>query len=186
MKRTEITNQKLTSDGITQKALLTIYQELYHRFDVLKEDKWVKLLPHRTLTHISQDSQGFKLTASNALSQHLEAHQADIVILATGFEAPYPTFLRDLLPLLDMDEHNRYQMNANFELKWEGQQTNKIFAVNAGMHSHGIAEPQLSLMAWRSAKIINRLAGETLFDTDAGQGMIDWLSPTLNGEKTTI
>ncbi|EDP60743.1 SidA/IucD/PvdA family monooxygenase [Vibrio sp. AND4] len=186
VKRTEITNQKLTSDGITQKALLTIYQELYHRFDVLKEDKWVKLLPHRTLTHISQDSQGFKLTGSNALSQHLEAHQADIVILATGFEAPYPTFLRELLPLLDMDEHNRYQMNANFELKWEGQQTNKIFAVNAGMHSHGIAEPQLSLMAWRSAKIINRLAGETLFDTDAGQGMIDWLSPTLNGEKTTI
>ena len=186
VKNTEITNQKLTSDGITQKALLTIYQELYHRFDVLKEDKWVRLLPHRTLTHMSQDSHGFKLTASNALGQNLETHQADIVILATGFEAPYPACLRDLLPLLDMDEHNRYQMNADFELKWEGQQTNKIFAVNAGMHSHGIAEPQLSLMAWRSAKIINRLAGETLFDTDAGRGMIDWLSPTPSSEKTTI
>ncbi|MCG9554660.1 SidA/IucD/PvdA family monooxygenase [Vibrio sp. Isolate31] len=186
VKNTEITNQKLTSDGITQKALLTIYQELYHRFDVLKEDKWVKLLPHRTLTHMSQNSEGFKLTANNALGQNLETHQADIVILATGFEAPYPACLRDLLPLLDMDEHNRYQMNADFELKWEGQQTNKIFAVNAGMHSHGIAEPQLSLMAWRSAKIINRLAGETLFDNDAGRGMIDWLSPTPSSEKTTI
>uniref|UniRef100_UPI0030DC0CED lysine N(6)-hydroxylase/L-ornithine N(5)-oxygenase family protein n=1 Tax=Vibrio caribbeanicus TaxID=701175 RepID=UPI0030DC0CED len=129
VKNTEITNQKLTSDGITQKALLTIYQELYHRFDVLKEDKWVKLLPHRTLTHMSQNSEGFKLTANNALGQNLETHQADIVILATGFEAPYPACLRDLLPLLDMDEHNRYQMNADNELKWEGQQPNKIFAV---------------------------------------------------------
>lgn len=186
VKNTEITNQKLTSDGITQKALPTIYQELYHRFDVLKEDKWIKLLPHRTLTYMSQNSEGFKLTASNALGQNLETHQADIVILATGFEAPYPACLHNLLPLLDMDEHNRYQMTADFELKWEGQQTNKIFAVNAGMHTHGIAEPQLSLMAWRSAKIINRLAGETLFSTDAGRGMIDWLSPTPNSEKTTI
>ncbi|NOH78786.1 SidA/IucD/PvdA family monooxygenase [Vibrio sp. RE86] len=186
VKNTEITNQKLTSDGITQKALLTIYQELYHRFDVLKEDKWVKLLPHRTLTHMSQDSQGFNLTASNALGQSLETHQADIVILATGFEAPYPASLRDLLPLFDMDENNQYQMNSDFELKWEGQQTNKIFAVNAGMHSHGIAEPQLSLMAWRSAKIINRLAGEVLFDTESGPGMIDWLTPSSNSEKSTI
>ena len=186
VKNTEITNQKLTSDGITQKALLTIYQELYHRFDVLKEDKWVKLLPHRTLTHIGQDSQGFNLTASNALGQSLETHQADIVILATGFEAPYPACLRDLLPLFDMDENNQYQMNSDFELKWEGQKTNKIFAVNAGMHSHGIAEPQLSLMAWRSAKIINRLSGEALFDTQSGPGMIDWLTPSSNSEKSTI
>lgn len=186
VKNTEITNQKLTSDGITQKALLTIYQELYHRFDVLKEDKWVKLLPHRTLTHMGQDSQGFNLTASNALGQSLETHQADIVILATGFEAPYPACLRDLLPLFDMDENNQYQMNADFELKWEGQKTNKIFAVNAGMHSHGIAEPQLSLMAWRSAKIINRLSGEALFDTQSGPGMIDWLTPSSNSEKSTI
>lgn len=186
VKNTEITNQKLTSDGITQKALLTIYQELYHRFDVLKEDKWVKLLPHRTLTHMGQDSQGFNLTASNALGQSLETHQADIVILATGFEAPYPACLRDLLPLFDMDENNQYQMNSDFELKWEGQKTNKIFAVNAGMHSHGIAEPQLSLMAWRSAKIINRLSGEALFDTQSGPGMIDWLTPSSNSEKSTI
>lgn len=90
VKNQEITSQKLTSDGITQKALLTIYQELYHRFDVLKEDKWVKLLPHRTMTHVSEQSQGFKLTASNALAQSIETHHADIIILATGFAAPNP------------------------------------------------------------------------------------------------
>ena len=179
VKHQEIANQKLTSDGITQKALLSIYQELYHRFDVLKEDKWVRLLPHRTLTQVRKDAQGFTLSANNALGQNLETLQADIVILATGFEAPTPHCLRSILPLLDMDEQNRYQMTPEFELKWEGQSNNKIFAVNAGMHSHGIAEPQLSLMAWRSARIINRLAGKKLFDTDSGRGMIEWLSPNL-------
>ncbi|MGD8120910.1 lysine N(6)-hydroxylase/L-ornithine N(5)-oxygenase family protein [Vibrio sp. TRT 2004] len=186
VKHKEIANQKLTSDGITQKALLTIYQELYQRFDVLKEEKWVRLLPHRTVTHISNESDGFRLAANNALGQNLETHHADVVILATGFEAPYPACLRDILPLLDMDEDNRYQMSADFELKWEGQHNNKIFAVNAGMHSHGIAEPQLSLMAWRSARIINSLAGDTLFETDSGRGMIDWLSPTSVSKASTI
>lgn len=186
VKHKEIANQKLTSDGITQKALLTIYQELYQRFDVLKEEKWVRLLPHRTVTHMSNESDGFRLAANNALGQNLETHHADVVILATGFEAPYPACLRDILPLLDMDEDNRYQMSADFELKWEGQHNNKIFAVNAGMHSHGIAEPQLSLMAWRSARIINSLAGDTLFETDSGRGMIDWLSPTSVSKASTI
>lgn len=179
VKSHEITQQKLTSDGITQKALLTIYQELYHRFDVLKEQKWVKLLPHRTLTQMNAVGGTFTLTASNALGQCLETHQADIVILATGFEAPNPACLSTIFPLLDLDGQHRYQMTPDFEIKWEGQQRNKIFAVNAGMHSHGIAEPQLSLMAWRSARIINRLAGQILFDTDSGQGMIDWLSPNV-------
>jgi len=106
-----------------------------------------------------------------------ELHQADIVILATGFKAPYPACLDSILPLLDLDEHNRYQMTPDFELKWQGASSNKIFAVNAGMHSHGIAEPQLSLMAWRSARIINRLAGKPLYDIDSGKGMIEWISP---------
>ncbi|UPQ89497.1 lysine N(6)-hydroxylase/L-ornithine N(5)-oxygenase family protein [Vibrio sinaloensis] len=177
VKQQEVTNQKLTSDGITQKALLTIYQELYHRFDVLKEEKWVRLLPHRTLSQMNAHADGYSLTANNALGQCVETHQADIVILATGFQAPYPACLNQILPLFDLDAHHRYQMTPDFEIQWEGQQHNKIFAVNAGMHTHGIAEPQLSLMAWRSARIINRLAGKALFDTDSGQGMIDWLSP---------
>jgi len=177
VKQQEVTNQKLTSDGITQKALLTIYQELYHRFDVLKEDKWVRLLPHRTLSQVSAHADGYNLTANNALGQCVETHKADIVILATGFQAPYPACLNQILPLFDLDAHHRYQMTPDFEIQWEGQQRNKIFAVNAGMHTHGIAEPQLSLMAWRSARIINRLAGKSLFDADSGQGMIDWLSP---------
>ncbi|WP_428771589.1 lysine N(6)-hydroxylase/L-ornithine N(5)-oxygenase family protein [Vibrio sp.] len=178
VKNHEIASQKLTSDGITQKALLTIYQALYHRFDVLKEPKWVRLLPHRTLTQIAKQHNEFRLSATNALGQCVETHQADVIILATGFAAHYPDCMKAIFPLLDLDEQDRYQMTPDFELQWQGQSSNKIFAVNAGMHSHGIAEPQLSLMAWRSARIINRLAGKRLFDTDSGQGMIEWLTPT--------
>lgn len=176
VKESEVAAQKLTSDGVTQLALLDIYRELYHRFDVLKEDKWVRLLPHRTMDKLRETSSGFELSISNALSQQVELHQADIVILATGFKSPYPSCLNSIIPLLDLDEHDRYQLTPDFELQWEGSKTNKIFAVNAGMHSHGIAEPQLSLMAWRSARIINGLAGKEVYDIQADKGMIEWIS----------
>jgi lysine N6-hydroxylase len=181
VKHSEITAQKLTSDGITQLALLDIYRELYHRFDVMKEDKWVRLLPHRTMNELQQTASGFSLNIHNALSQQAEVHQADIVILATGFKSPYPACLNSILPLLELDDQGRYQLTPDFELKWKGSNTNKIFAVNAGMHSHGIAEPQLSLMAWRSASIINRLSEEELYDIRSGEGMIEWISAsTIN------
>ncbi|MCL9780397.1 SidA/IucD/PvdA family monooxygenase [Vibrio sp. S4M6] len=176
VKSIEVAAQKLTSDGITQACLLEIYRELYHRFDVLKENKWVRLLPHRTMDDLTQIHNTFSVKATNALSGQCEFHQADIVILATGFDAPSPTCLKNIIPQLELDTQGRYQLSSNFELQWEHNQTNKIFAVNAGMHSHGIAEPQLSLMAWRSAKIINALAKQDIYDIGAGEGMIDWVS----------
>jgi lysine N6-hydroxylase len=182
VKHSEITAQKLTSDGITQLALLDIYRELYHRFDVMKEDKWVRLLPHRTMGKLEQKASGFSLEVQNALSQKSEMHQADIVILATGFKSPYPACLNSILPLLDLDNEGRYQLTPDFELKWKGSKNNKIFAVNAGMHSHGIAEPQLSLMAWRSASIINRLSEKEVYDITSDKGMIDWISESVVDE----
>ncbi|MEZ9626855.1 lysine N(6)-hydroxylase/L-ornithine N(5)-oxygenase family protein [Aliivibrio fischeri] len=186
VKQSEIEAQKLTSDGITQLALLDIYRELYHRFDVLKEDKWVRLLPHRTMNSLNINEFEFSLGIHNALSQQLEIHQADIVILATGFKSPYPTCLNSILPLLDLDAQGRYQLTPEFELKWKGSKNNKIFAVNAGMHSHGIAEPQLSLMAWRSARIINQLTGTAVYDIASNPGMIDWISEPKVCEPSTV
>ena len=40
----------MTSDGITSESLLAIYRAMYHRFDVLREKLWVRLLPSRSLT----------------------------------------------------------------------------------------------------------------------------------------
>jgi len=62
-------------------------------------------------------------------------------------------------------------------VQWQHQMNNQIYAVNAGLSSHGIAEPQLSLMAWRSAKIINHLAGKNVFDLSETQNFIDWTLP---------
>ena len=48
--------------------------------------------------------------------------------------------------------------------------------MNAGMHSLGIAEPQLSLMAWRAARILNVAHPDEPFDLSTTPGVIQWLS----------
>ncbi|VEA47958.1 L-lysine 6-monooxygenase [Salmonella enterica subsp. arizonae] len=40
----------MTSDGITADSLLTIYRELYHRFEVLGQPRNTRLLPSRSVT----------------------------------------------------------------------------------------------------------------------------------------
>ena len=52
-KRHMLAEQKMTSDGITSESLLAIYRAMYHRFDVLREKLWVRLLPSRSLTAVN-------------------------------------------------------------------------------------------------------------------------------------
>ena len=50
--------------------------------------------------------------------------------------------------------------------------------MNAGMHRLGIAEPQLSLMAWRAARILNRAHDDEPFELATTPGVIHWRSTT--------
>src|SRR5690606_14979152 len=95
-----------------------------------------------------------------------EAIEADIVILSTGFCIKTPKFLEPLAHLLAFDSENRFIINKNFNLEWKGPAENKIYALNFSRHRHGIAEPQTSLMAWRSAVIINDLTQKEIYKTD--------------------
>lgn len=51
---------------------------------------------------------------------------------------------------------------------------NNIYIVNSGTDNHGIAEPQLSLAAWRAAKIINHLAQYNVYELAENDNIIDW------------
>lgn len=174
VKQTEITAQKLTSDGITSDALLTIYQELYDKFEVQKEPRWVSLLPHRTVTDVKKVHDKYYLKANNALTGCDESSVATVVILATGFESVIPECIGPLKQHLQLSEEGLLQLDQDFRVQWSGSEHNHIYAVNAGLNSHGIADPQLSLMAWRSAKIINNLMQEAVFDLSENKALVQW------------
>ncbi|WP_281646443.1 SidA/IucD/PvdA family monooxygenase [Parendozoicomonas sp. Alg238-R29] len=173
-KRTITDRQKLASDGITPSYLNLMYEELYYRSYVEEASMppW-NLLPDRTLCGMNKSGNGYQLEISNNFQQGSEHIEADCVILCTGFEYKLPEYLEPLLPSIDLSEGN-LQLGSNFQVQWDSPANRNIYAVNAGLHSHGIAEPQLSLNAWRAAKIINNLLDYEHFALGHGRRLIEW------------
>jgi lysine N6-hydroxylase len=55
----------------------------------------------------------------------------------------------------------------------------RIYAQNMGVYTHGIADPNLSLTAWRSAQIVNSLTGREVYRTKGSQSTIQWRVPAV-------
>lgn len=170
----EVVAQKLSSDGITPAALQTLYRELYHRFDVLDETRWARLLPHRRALDMRRQGLGYTLAAENGLTGEREDFYADVVIFATGFSNRLPRCMASLQDRLHYNEHGELALGPQFQVEWDGPEGHRLYAVNAGRYSHGIAEPQLSLAAWRSATILNHVSGQQIFELEDSEGPIAW------------
>lgn len=159
-----VLNQKLASDGNTPTYLQYLYNDLYFLKHVEKDVMPIRILPKRTMIKMSQiSSGGYETVFKNSFLDEEEVIKADIVILSTGFLASLPKALDNIKHLLELDQEEKLHINKNFDLKWKGSTANKIYALNFGRHSHGISEPQTSLMAWRSAVIINDLTGKNVY-----------------------
>ena len=103
-------------------------------------------MPSRSVTALTRREPDLA-SASSITDGGREQLESDVVIFATGYRAVQPAFLAPLSSRLRLDEDEAFCINNDFTLEWDGPQSNRLFAVNAGMHRLGIAEPQLSLMA---------------------------------------
>ena len=170
----EVSRQKLTSDGITTDCLEGLYQRLYHDKYVLKTPNWWSIQPSRTLVQMQHNEQGYTMQLSHGLHGAQDALQADVVILCTGFKRAMPPCLEQLMPDIETDASGQATLSEDFCANWKGSDNNRIYMVNAGTRSHGIAEPQLSLTSWRAAKIINHVMTEQIYDLSEQDHILDW------------
>lgn len=161
-----VASQKLASDGNTPSYLELLYKDLYFMKHVNHDPMPVDILPMRNLEDISKNENGtYTLKVMNNFLFEKETFEGDIIILATGLKTKLPDAIQSLLPKMKLDEKGRPVLTRSFQVKWNGPDTNKIYALNVSRHQHGIAEPQTSLMAWRSAMIINDILGSEFYNT---------------------
>lgn len=177
IKSSVVHNQKLASDGISPSTLKAIYQRMYELF-ILNKAANIDLRPNRNLVGLKEINKHFKAEFKNALTEQYEQLDLDIVIFCTGFENSFPDCLDSLHNRIERDPQGHLDLARDFQVTWDGPDSNKIYAVNAGRHSHGIAEPQMSLMCWRSACIINSLLKEEIFDLNPPASMVNWMEET--------
>lgn len=159
-----VKEQRFASDGNTPSHLQELYKTLYLN-TLHQRGPDFNILPMRECLDVVKTDTGYQVILKNNFINEGETITADVVILATGFEQNTPTFLEPISHLIHKDECQRFKVTRNFSLEWDGPKTNKIYALNFSRHGHGIAEPQTSLMAWRSGTIINDLTQKSHYFT---------------------
>jgi len=93
-------------------------------------------------------------------------HRTALVVAATGYRERPPRFLEPIYPMIRRDERARYRVGLDYSIELADQHApiaGRIFVVNAELHSHGVATPDLGISAYRNATILNALAGRTLY-----------------------
>ncbi len=171
----------LTSDGISEATLRQIYQRLYTRRFIDGYADLVALYPSRSVIDVtSAPGNAWNLAlAHNEHDQTRETVELDVTIWATGYRPTPLTFLAPIESRLERDG-DEYKVDDSFAVRWDGPAENNIFLQNAVRGQRGLADPNLSLNAWRSQRILDRLRGvRTEHQLDS---FIEWMTKPLAGE----
>lgn len=168
--------QKLASDGISASTLREIYQEIYRVKFIEGRALDLRLLVDHELTAL--DRTGFKWAASicDTTTGERNAVLSDQVVLATGYETVVPRQIEGIRHLFEL-EREQLRLKHDFSASWRVPCRSRLYLQNAGRRSHGIADPNLSLLAWRSATIINSLLGREHFVVPQNEHLIERNAP---------
>jgi lysine N6-hydroxylase len=171
LKRDLVTEQVLTSDGISASTLRALFQGNYE--DLLRTGRApITMLPGRRVTGGEPHGSGAKMSCAGPHGQ--ESHDVRFVVVATGrMPAPLP-FDEQLQEMIDTDGHGDVVVEADYSVRWKGQDRHKIFAQNRARFIHGLPDANLSLLPTRSALIINSLFGREVFEVADDSGTTVW------------
>jgi lysine N6-hydroxylase len=139
------------------------------------------LYPNRTVTQVpGRDQLDITLT-HNDVPDAIEHIETDVIIWATGFQPTRMDFLAPIAHRLER-EGDELKIDESFAVQWDGPADRNIFVQNASRKQRGLADPNLSLVAWRAQRIVDRIRGvRTENETPS---FIEWSAKTtdaLNG-----
>lgn len=171
VKRELVTEQVLTSDGISASVLRALFQGNYE--ELLRTGRApITMLPGRRIVGGEPRDTGVRLCAAGPHGE--EFHDVRFVVVAAGrVPAPMP-FDEQLQEMIDTDDRGDVVVEADYSIRWKGQDRHKIFAQNRARFIHGLPDANLSLLPTRSALIINSLFGREVFEVADDCGSTVW------------
>jgi lysine N6-hydroxylase len=168
-----VAKQKLASDGISPRTLIRLTQRLYELEFLDACRTRCHLWPAHELRCITRDDGGWKIDAADLTGGRGRMARADIVVLCTGSTSSLPPCMSPLMERL-ADASGKVHFEPDYSLTWDAAPKNRIYVQNLDRTIWGIADPNLSLMAWRSAVIANSLLERQAYDTADSLPAVEW------------
>ncbi len=159
-RRALIKKQKHLYKGINADLINDIYDLLY-----------IKRLSHdcavEMMTNISVNALSYEKSHVILKCQHSETHnnfqlESEHIVMATGYEYQLPQFLDGISSNLRFDSHGELDVQRNYSV----DRNNKIFVQNVGLHTHGLTSPDLGMVCYRNATILNQVLGRTHYKVE--------------------
>ena len=166
-----LAEQKLASDGVSQGLLQRIYDRLYDLEFLEPAGRRVRLLPSHEVVGMQDTSAGCDLALRDRWGS-TSTVQADLIVLGTGSSYALPDAMQPLAGRLSWGRDG-FPVRSDFSVEWDGPPDLRIYAQDAARHMRGVADPNLSLMAWRSAIIANSLLGRQVYDVGGESSVFD-------------
>jgi len=169
---TLLAEQRLASDGISPVLLQRIYDRLYDLEFLEPAGRRVRLLPGHEVVDMEHTSAGCDLILRDRWGASRTV-RADVIVLGTGYSYELPAAMQPLAGRMSWDR-NGFPVRADFSVEWDGPPELRIYVQDAARHMRGVADPNLSLMAWRSAIIANSLLGRQVYDVNGDSSVFDF------------
>lgn len=153
-----LANNILASDGISEQTLREIYQKIYEQQFVEGRGNLISLIPNRNVTQVLGREGDWRVVAQHNEFESDEVFDAEVIVWATGFRTADMDFLSPIAHRIER-EGGEFRVNSDFSTEWDGPAGCRIFMQNASPKQRGLAERNLSLLAWRSQRILERITG---------------------------
>lgn len=148
--------QRGADHGVSGNLLARVYRRLYE-LDYLSGTPFShEILAGWRLTELTEDRRGCRAVVTDTVTGSIREIRSDAVVLATGYRPGRPGFMASLHDRVALDG-DAYAVCGDYRVPWDGPDSNRIYIQNGALRSHGVADPNLGLAAWRSAVIINSL-----------------------------
>lgn len=149
----------LASDGVSESTLRAIYQALYQHHFLNEVAPQCPLRPHREVVAVDGIGGGaWRVSCTHLQTGEQEQIEVDVVIWATGFRPARVDFLKPLAHRFRR-VGEEIQVDKDFAAVWDGPADRAVFVQNAARVQRGLADPNLSLVAWRGSRIADRIRG---------------------------
>lgn len=172
--------QKLASEGISLSTLEALYRRIYHLHFLQEQKLNLCLMPRTKALNLVKADPHWQLHIKELISEREKMIEADTIIFCTGYHFRLPAFLEPLHKKIHKDEHGDLLIKEDYSLDSDLPASTKIYIQNGARHCRGVADPNLSLSAWRSAHIINSFAQKNIYDTSPYPSLFRW---NEEGEK---
>lgn len=166
--------QKSLYNGINLRLVNAIYDALDEGRDALRER--VRLLPGLALEACRFDAASGRhiLHVLHTELDRRYRHETEAVVLATGYVPRVPPFIAGIRHRIAWEADGRYRQARNYAVDHAGTE---IFVQNAGLHSHGLSNPDLGMSAYRNAVLIRALTGVEHYRIERRTALQDFAPP---------